>query len=231
MATVAATAPEVTADTATLSEREDDLSRPLREQGNAPEAPVACTPTSVPRTGATHAMAGTGSATLPEGPGRGLGNTQQSLALPTSKRVEAPGTWAPGRSHPGPRVCGGAVAFRPGARAPVCSAQGALGSGRGRGAGCPGGWLPAALAALGPQKARPRLLSGAGLVRRNVLTGVLPALTVVVSYREARRGEREAVPAGWRRACVLPQRAGNETRPCFPLPDNGEQIKPRIGQE
>ena len=36
---MAASAPEVTADTATLSEREDGLSQPRREQGNSPQAP------------------------------------------------------------------------------------------------------------------------------------------------------------------------------------------------
>lgn len=123
-----------------------------------------------------------------------------------------------------PSVCGGA-AFRPDPQAPICSVQGVLGLGPGS-----GGWLPAAPAALGPRRAQPGLLSGAGLVRGNVLTGVFPAQTVVVSYREPRRGEREAVPAGWRRVCVLPQWAGNETRPVFLSQTMASGSNPRSGR-
>ena len=43
-------------------------------------------------------------------------------------------------------------------------------------------------------------------------------------------GGREAVPADRSRVRVLPQWRGNETRRCFPLPNNGERIKLQIGQ-
>lgn len=99
-----------------------------------------------------HPVVGTGSPTLPEGLGRGMGNTQQNLALLTSRRVEAPGTWPPGRSHPYRRLWRGGIQPRGlGSHPRVCRVH--WGRARGRGAGS-------------TRRARPGLLSGSGLIRK-----------------------------------------------------------------
>lgn len=108
-----------------------------------------------------------------------------------------------------------------GMQVPICRVQGALGSGP----GSPWLWLPWAHRQHSPG-----------------CSPVLASLEEMFSlvYFQPRQwrfhiqkpGEGSARPSlGWRRACVLPQWAGNETRPCFPLPDNSERIKPQIGQE
>lgn len=80
---VAAFAPEVTADMATPSE-EDHLSWPPQEQGNTPKAPSSWYSHLSAQISGHPPQSGDSLAILPKGLGRGMGNTQQNLALVTS---------------------------------------------------------------------------------------------------------------------------------------------------
>lgn len=67
------------------------------------------------------------------------------------------------------------------------------------------------------------LLSDAGLIEGNVLTGVFPAQTVAALIsRATARGNGWPTPAGWPRAFVLLQWRGNETQRCFHFLNNAD---------
>ena len=155
---------------------------------------------------------------LPNIIGREMGNTQQHLALPASKK--GGGLWE--------RGCQGGCVLRPelasvGAEADIqtqwanCTPQCGLGypgawlakqggvGARGVGTG-PGAWeswsptLPLPLGA--PREPRPGLPSDAGLIKGSVLTGVFPVQTVAVLILRTTARGTAPIPAGWPRAFV-----------------------------
>ena len=168
-----------------------------------------------------------------------MGNTQQNLALPASKKGGGPwGRKCQGGCVPRPELASIGAEADIGTQRASCTPQCGL--------GCPGAW-PAKQGGVGvrgvgagpraweswsptlplppgaPRESRPRRPSDAGLTKGNVLTGAFPAQTVVVLISRTTARGTGTRSYGLAKGVRLRQWRGNEIQGAFPPLNNADR--------